>query len=265
MNAETVAGRVTQAARTVLPTKWDRFQAIGFFDLLTGDEHLVLVSPLGLGSPRNPALVRMQSECLTGDVFGSQRCDCGAQLQQAMALIAHQPGALIYLRGHEGRGVGLLAKLQAYRLQDEGLDTVEAQLELGLPVDCREYGAAAAILDALGATRIRLLTNNPDKIKALSAAGIDLVSVEPLLTPPTLLNAAYLRAKRDRFGHHLAPEGRPNDAPLSGATPIPYQVLPGQPNREALSDVPPEAPAPGPDRAAKTVIPAGPDRHRHPS
>ena len=203
MTAETVAGRVTQAARTVLPTKFGRFPAIGFFDLLTGDEHLVLISPLGLGSGEVPGLVLVQSECLTGDVFGSQRCDCGAQLQQALALIAGHPGALIYLRGHEGRGMGLLAKLQAYRLQDEGFDTVDAQLELGLPVDSREYGAAAAILDALGSTRIRLLTNNPGKVAALSAAGIDLVSVEPLRTDPTVANAAYLRAKRDRLGHHL--------------------------------------------------------------
>jgi 3,4-dihydroxy 2-butanone 4-phosphate synthase/GTP cyclohydrolase II len=210
MTENAVAGRVTQAARTVLPTKWGRFQAIGFFDLLTGEEHLVLVSPLGLGSPVDQALVRVQSECLTGDVFGSQRCDCGAQLQQALALIADQPGAIIYLRGHEGRGVGLLAKLEAYRLQDEGLDTVQAQLALGLPVDSREYGAAAAILDSLDATRIRLLTNNPDKVQALRAAGIDLVSVESLHVPRTPANAAYLRAKRDRLGHDLPLDALPD-------------------------------------------------------
>ena len=108
-----VAGRVTKGARSSLPTNHGRFDVIGFFDLATGDEHLVLVSALGLGNSDTPALVRVQSECLTGDVFGSQRCDCGAQLQQALALIAAQPGALIYLRGHEGRGVGLLAKLEA--------------------------------------------------------------------------------------------------------------------------------------------------------
>jgi 3,4-dihydroxy 2-butanone 4-phosphate synthase/GTP cyclohydrolase II len=201
--ANTVAGRVTEAARSSLPTNHGRFEAIGFFDLATGDEHLVLVSALGMGNSDTPALVRVQSECLTGDVFGSQRCDCGAQLQQALALIAGQPGALIYLRGHEGRGVGLLAKLEAYRLQDDGLDTVDAQLALGLPVDSREYGAATAILDAMGVTRVRLLTNNPEKSQALRAAGIDLVAVESLYAPCTPSNAAYLRAKRDRLGHTL--------------------------------------------------------------
>ena len=198
-----VASRVTEGARSSLPTNHGRFDVIGFVDLATGDEHLVLVSELGLGSSDTPALVRVQSECLTGDVFGSQRCDCGAQLQQALALIATQPGALIYLRGHEGRGVGLLAKLEAYRLQDEGLDTVDAQLALGLPVDNREFGAAIAILDALGVTRVRLLTNNPDKAQAVRAAGIDLVAVESLYAPVTRWNAAYLRTKRDRLGHAL--------------------------------------------------------------
>jgi 3,4-dihydroxy 2-butanone 4-phosphate synthase/GTP cyclohydrolase II len=110
---------------------------------------------------------------------------------------------MVYLRGQEGRGVGLLAKLQAYRLQDQGFDTVDAQLELGLPVDDREYGAAAAILEAMGSTRIRLLTNNPHKADALREAGIELVAIEPLRIPPTPTNAAYLRAKRDRLGHHL--------------------------------------------------------------
>ena len=195
--------RVIEAAHSSLPPSHGRFEAIGFFDLATGDEHLVLVSEFGLGSSDAPALVRVQSECLTGDVFGSQRCDCGAQLHQALALIAGEPGALIYLRGHEGRGVGLLAKLEAYRLQDKGLDTVDAQLEMGLPVDSREYGAATAILDALAVTRIRLLTNNPEKAQAVRVAGIDLVAVESLYAPITPANAAYLRAKRDRLGHTL--------------------------------------------------------------
>lgn len=203
MTPNTVAGRVTEEARSSLPTTHGQFEVIGFFDLATGDDHLVLVSALGLGNADTPTLVRVQSECLTGDVFGSQRCDCGAQLQQALALIAAQPGALIYLRGHEGRGVGLLAKLKAYRLQDEGLDTVDAQLALGLPIDNREYGAATAILDVMGVTRVRLLTNNPDKAQAVRAAGMDLVAVEPLCAPVTSENVAYLRAKRDRLGHTL--------------------------------------------------------------
>jgi 3,4-dihydroxy 2-butanone 4-phosphate synthase/GTP cyclohydrolase II len=203
MTARLDASRVTEAARAVLPTRHGRFEAVGFFDLFTGEEHLALISPLGLGAPDAPPLVRVQSECLTGDVFGSQRCDCGAQLERALTLVSGNPGLVIYLRGHEGRGVGLLAKLQAYRLQDQGFDTVDAQLELGLPVDDREYGAAAAILDTTGSTRIRLLTNNPRKVEALRAAGIDVVSVEPLRIPPTPITAAYLRAKRDRLGHDL--------------------------------------------------------------
>ncbi len=209
MTTELEASRVIEAARTVLPTRHGSFDALGFFDLLTGDEHLVLISPLGLGSAEVPPLVRVQSECLTGDVFGSQRCDCGLQLERALTLVAAHPGLVVYLRGQEGRGVGLLAKLQAYRLQDQGFDTVDAQLELGLPVDDREYGAAAAILEATGSTRIRLLTNNPRKVDALRAAGIELVSIEPLLIPPTPGTVAYLRAKRDRLGHHLPPDLSP--------------------------------------------------------
>ncbi len=202
-------GRVIEVGRTFLPTAQGRFRALGFFDQLTGDEHLVLISPLGLAPTGNlPALVRVQSECLTGDVFGSRRCDCGAQLARALARVSREPGAVVYLRGHEGRGVGLLAKLEAYRLQDEGLDTVDAQLELGLPVDDREYGAAAAILETIGALRIRLLTNNPRKVEALTAAGLEVVSIEPLLTAPDPDNAAYLRAKRDRLGHRLPPDPR---------------------------------------------------------
>ena len=206
MTTDLEASRVIEAARTVLPTTHGRFEAIGFFDLFTGEEHLALISPFGLGTPAAPPLVRVQSECLTGDVFGSERCDCGPQLERALSLVAGHPGLVVYLRGHEGRGVGLLAKLQAYRLQDQGFDTVDAQLELGLPVDDREYGAAAAILQASEATRIRLLTNNPRKVEALQTAGIDIDSVEPLRIPPTPTNAAYLRAKRDRLGHHLPPD-----------------------------------------------------------
>jgi len=203
MTTDLDAGRVIEAARTVLPTTHGRFEAVGFFDLVTGEEHLALISPFGLGSPAAPPLVRVQSECLTGDVFGSVRCDCGPQLERALALVAGHPGLVVYLRGQEGRGVGLLGKLAAYRLQDAGFDTVDAQLELGLPVDDREYGAAAAILDALGSERIRLLTNNPRKVDALVAAGIAIASVEPLRIPPTPTTSAYLRAKRDRLGHNL--------------------------------------------------------------
>lgn len=195
--------RVTEIARTNLPTPQARFEVIGYLDRLTGADHLLLISPHGLGSPEAPPLIRVHSECLTGDVFGSRRCDCGPQLEHALDVIADRPGAIVYLRGHEGRGVGLLAKLQAYQLQDEGFDTVDAQLELGLPIDDREYGAAAAILHAVGAKRVRLLTNNPRKADALVTAHVEVASAEPLRIPPTAQNVAYLRTKRDRLGHTL--------------------------------------------------------------
>lgn len=199
--------RVVEEARTRLPLAGGTYSAVGFLDRVTGDEHVAVVSPLGLESeePGAPApLIRVHSECLTGDVFGSQRCDCGEQLDAALKLLATEPGAVIYLRGHEGRGVGLLSKLQAYRLQDGGADTVDAQIQLGLPIDDREYGAAAAILYALGADRIRLLSNNPAKKTELERFGVEVVESVPLETTPTQANARYLRTKRDRMGHVLS-------------------------------------------------------------
>ncbi|GAB3589344.1 3,4-dihydroxy-2-butanone-4-phosphate synthase [Calidifontibacter terrae] len=192
--------RVEAAARTVLPTARATFEIRGYADKVTGAEHLVLISPLGLG---DRPLIRVHSECLTGDVFGSLRCDCGPQLEESLARISAEPGAVIYLRGHEGRAVGLLSKLAAYALQDQGADTVEAQEQLGLPVDGREYGAAAAILFDLGAPTIRLLTNNPDKRTQLTAAGITVVAVEPVVVAAGDANLHYLRTKRDRLGHDL--------------------------------------------------------------
>jgi 3,4-dihydroxy 2-butanone 4-phosphate synthase / GTP cyclohydrolase II len=193
--------RVEMLAETVLPTRHGTFTAVGFRDKLTGDEHVALVSPLGASDPK--PLVRLHSECLTGDAFGSLRCDCGPQLERAMERIAAEGGVLVYLRGHEGRGVGLLSKLQAYALQDSGLDTVDAQLELDLPVDGREYAAGAAILSALGLRVVRLLTNNPAKVEALKRYGIDVTAVERISIVPNPTNRAYLRTKRDRMGHDL--------------------------------------------------------------
>jgi 3,4-dihydroxy 2-butanone 4-phosphate synthase/GTP cyclohydrolase II len=154
-------------------------------------------------------LTRVHSECLTGDVFGSERCDCGAQLDVAMAKIAERGrGVVLYLRGHEGRGIGLLSKLQAYELQDAGVDTVDANLRLGLPVDAREYSVAAQLLDDLGVRSVRLLTNNPAKVDALAAHGFGVtrIPLPPLTTPH---NLRYLTTKRDRLGHQLEalPEG----------------------------------------------------------
>ncbi len=193
--------RVERAAETRLPTAQGEFRAIGYRDRVTGAEHLALVSPHGAhgASP----LVRLHSECLTGDVFGSQRCDCGPQLHLALERIGRDGGVVVYLRGHEGRGVGLLNKLQAYTLQDQGFDTVDAQVELGLPIDAREYAAGAAILADLDIDTVRLLTNNPMKVNALRDNGIDVAAVERLQVAPGADNEGYLRTKRDRMGHRL--------------------------------------------------------------
>lgn len=192
--------RVEEVARTGVPTEAGRFETIGFRDLVTGAEHLAMVSPHGLGEAN---LVRVHSECLTGDALGSLRCDCGPQLRRAQQLLADEPGVLVYLRGHEGRGVGLLNKLRAYHLQDGGADTVDAQTELGLPVDDREYGAAAAILSTLGVRGITLLSNNPEKLDALRQAGLDVLGLRSGATGVSADNLTYLRTKRDRMGHAL--------------------------------------------------------------
>lgn len=196
--------RVQRAARTTMATKHGLFQMTGYRDLSTGVDHVAMVSPRGLGS--GAPLVRLHSECLTGDAFGSQRCDCGPQLNQALERVGADGGVVVYLRGHEGRGVGLLNKLRAYALQDHGFDTVDAQTELGLPVDAREYAAGAAILSDLGLDAVRLLTNNPLKVAALERAGIDVVAVEPIRVTPVATNERYLRTKRDRMGHALSAE-----------------------------------------------------------
>ncbi|MEL4357427.1 MULTISPECIES: 3,4-dihydroxy-2-butanone-4-phosphate synthase [unclassified Luteococcus] len=192
--------RVEEVARTVVPTEAGRFETVGFADLVTGAEHVAMISPHGIGQ-RN--LVRLHSECLTGDALGSLRCDCGPQLRRAQELLGAEPGVLVYLRGHEGRGVGLLNKLRAYHLQDGGADTVDAQTQLGLPVDDREYGAAAAILTTLGVPGITLLTNNPEKAEALREAGLEVLGVRSGATGVGADNISYLTTKRDRMGHTL--------------------------------------------------------------
>jgi 3,4-dihydroxy 2-butanone 4-phosphate synthase/GTP cyclohydrolase II len=188
--------RVERLAQTTLPTEHGVFGVVGY-----RDEHIALVSPKGLQG-RAP-LARLHSECLTGDVFGSQRCDCGGQLERSLERVGAEGGVVVYLRGHEGRGVGLVSKLQAYALQDKGFDTVDAQTELGLPIDSREYAAGAAILADLGLGSVRLLTNNPMKVNAMRDYGIEVVAVERLSMVPGAHNSAYLRTKRDRMGHDL--------------------------------------------------------------
>jgi len=193
--------RVERLAETRLPTVHGVFRVLGFRDRLTGDEHIALISPKGL--PGRAPLARLHSECLTGDVLGSLRCDCGGQLERSLERVAAEGGVVVYLRGHEGRGVGLLSKLQAYALQDNGFDTVDAQTELGLPIDSREYAAGAAILADLDVASVRMLTNNPMKVNAMRDYGIQVVAVERLNMVPGADNAEYLRTKRDRMGHDL--------------------------------------------------------------
>jgi 3,4-dihydroxy 2-butanone 4-phosphate synthase / GTP cyclohydrolase II len=193
--------RVERLAETRLPTEHGVFRVLGYRDRLTGDEHIALISPKGL--PGRAPLARLHSECLTGDVLGSLRCDCGGQLERSLERVAAEGGIVVYLRGHEGRGVGLLSKLQAYALQDNGFDTVDAQTELGLPIDSREYAAGAAILADLDVSSVRMLTNNPMKVNAMRDYGITVLAVERLSMVPGADNAAYLRTKRDRMGHDL--------------------------------------------------------------
>lgn len=177
---------------------------MAFRNVLDGVEHLAFV--LGEPAASAPAgtLVRVHSECLTGDVFSSMRCDCGQQLQAAMARISVEGnGVVVYLRGHEGRGIGIGHKIRAYALQDGGLDTVDANAALGLPVDSREYGVGAQILADVGVTRMRLMTNNPNKHGGLQGFGLEIVERVALPTTATTHNLAYLRTKRDRLGHVL--------------------------------------------------------------
>jgi len=196
---------VKRVAETRLPTRHGDFTAFGYRITVDESEHIALVygdpADLRLG---DPVLARVHSECLTGDVFGSARCDCGPQLDEALERIAQEGrGVVIYLRGHEGRGIGLLAKLQAYQLQDGGRDTVDANLDLGLPADARHYGAATQILRDLGVESVRLLTNNPDKTASLASYGIAVAEQVGLTPRPNGHNIAYLRTKRDRMGHDL--------------------------------------------------------------
>jgi 3,4-dihydroxy 2-butanone 4-phosphate synthase / GTP cyclohydrolase II len=193
---------IKRVAETKLPNAYGEWQAYGYLNSVDGTEHVALV--LGDIGDGEQMLTRVHSECLTGDVFGSRRCDCGAQLAAAMAAIASEGrGVVLYLRGHEGRGIGLLSKLQAYNLQDAGADTVDANLELGLPADAREYSTGAQILADLGIRSIRLLTNNPAKVDGLSGFGIELAGRLPLPVLVTEENYRYLTAKRDRLGHQI--------------------------------------------------------------
>lgn len=188
-----------------IPTPHGEFQAHAYWSGADDIEHVAYV--VGDADLATLPLVRVHSECLTGDIFGSLRCDCGSQLHQALERIAADGrGVVLYLRGHEGRGIGLGWKLQAYSLQDEGLDTVDANVELGFEPDLRDYQVAAAILADLGMQEVRLLTNNPAKFDGLESHGVRVVEQVPLFGEQTPENSRYLRTKRDRMGHLLGPD-----------------------------------------------------------
>ena len=193
---------VEQVASADLPSAFsgDAMRVHAFRSLLDGTEHLAMVKAPMTGTP----LVRVHSECLTGDALGSLRCDCGAQLQESLRMIGESGGVLIYLRGQEGRGIGLANKVRAYALQDKGRDTVEANTDLGFAADARDYAIAAQILRALDVVTITLLTNNPQKAETLRANGIDVREQQSLIIAPNAFNLRYLETKREKFGHTLA-------------------------------------------------------------
>lgn len=193
---------VRREAEVRLPTAFGDFTAYGYRSTVDGVEHVALVhGDLGDGQD---VLVRIHSECLTGDIFASQRCDCGPQLHASMRRITEEGrGVVVYLRGHEGRGIGLVSKLRAYELQERGVDTLDANLELGLPADARDYAAGARILQDLGVHSLRLMTNNPDKTAAIVRHGLSVTGREPMPVEAGEHNLRYLRTKRDRMGHDL--------------------------------------------------------------
>jgi 3,4-dihydroxy 2-butanone 4-phosphate synthase/GTP cyclohydrolase II len=183
-----------------IPTEWGDFSCYAYESILDGEQHIAMVR--GAVQGEEDVLVRVHSECLTGDVFGSMRCDCGIQLDAALQRIAEEGlGALVYLRGHEGRGIGIGHKIRAYSLQEEGRDTVDANLDLGLPIDNREYGIGSQILVDLGITTMKLMTNNPAKYGGLEGFGLEVTERVALETVPNPENIEYLRTKRERMGH----------------------------------------------------------------
>ena len=203
---------VERVVATGLPTAFGDFSAVGYRSLVDNKHHVALVK--GEVSGREDVLVRVHSECLTGDVFHSLRCDCGEQLEAALAMIEREGlGVLLYL-SQEGRGIGLLNKLRAYKLQEDGLDTVDANLRLGLPADLRDYGIGAQILKDLGLTSIRILTNNPKKIIGMEGYGLSVTDQLPIVAQANPHNEAYLEAKRERMGHTLHHQGLPLDEEL---------------------------------------------------
>lgn len=191
--------RVTFEVETTVPTGHGPFRIRAYRDRVSGADHVAIVA----GELSESPLVRVHSECLTGEAFGSLKCECGPQLDAALDTIQRDGGVVIYLRGHEGRGIGLINKLRAYRLQEDGLDTLDANLALGLPADARDYGAAAAILDDMGIASVRLLSNNPEKARQLELHGVNVSERVPLVVGVGAFNESYLETKRDRMGHNI--------------------------------------------------------------
>jgi 3,4-dihydroxy 2-butanone 4-phosphate synthase/GTP cyclohydrolase II len=202
------SSRVTFEVETSVPTMHGEFRVRAYRDRSTGADHVAWIAPDKNGDiPADGALVRVHSECLTGEAFGSLKCECGPQLQSALDTIEAEGGVVIYLRGHEGRGIGLINKLRAYRLQEDGYDTLDANIALGLPADARDYGAATGILKDLGISRVRLLSNNPEKARQLEERGVTVTDLVPLVVGVGEFNEGYLDAKRDRMGHALPTHG----------------------------------------------------------
>lgn len=197
---------IQSSAPVLVPTPHGIFAVRGF-EFSDGNEHMLATAVDAEGNEKtgeSAPLIRLHSECATGDLLGSYRCDCGPQLEQALETVQSQGGSVLYLRGQEGRGIGLVNKLRAYALQDRGIDTLDANLQLGFPADARDYGQAAAVLKSLGITQIRLLSNNPAKAEALETLGLKVLELVPDIVEPRPENESYLATKRDRMRHRLA-------------------------------------------------------------
>jgi 3,4-dihydroxy 2-butanone 4-phosphate synthase/GTP cyclohydrolase II len=217
------ASRVIFEVETTVPTTHGTFRMRAYRDRTTGADHVAIVA----GEPAaHGTLVRVHSECLTGEAFGSLKCECGPQLDAALDEIQRSGGVVVYLRGHEGRGIGLVNKLRAYRLQEDGFDTLDANIALGLPADARDYGAASAILQEMGVASVRLLTNNPEKVRQLEAHGVEVSERVPLVVGVNATNSGYLETKRDRMGHRMVLGGDGSGAVVDTDTHIGRDAYP---------------------------------------